>query len=445
MLRPDAIGRRLRAAGGILAMILPLAACGIFEDEDRLEGERIPVRRAQAEAEGPGVSLETVPLPPAQAISAWTQVNGNAAHNSGHLAGPSGLTEAWSRSAGTGTSDDSELTAAPIVAGGTVYTLDAAARVSAFDTGSGALRWRTSLVPNEEEDGEEGFGGGLALAGDRLYVTTGFGEVLALAAGSGEILWRQGFNAAFRAGPAIDAGILVAVTRNSEAFGLNPEDGKVVWRHQGVVAPAGFLGGASPAIAGGLAFVPYSSGELVAVSARTGRQAWGLAMTGGRRGLARAAITDLTGDPVVMGRIVISANQSGRIVAVDARTGRRVWSRALGAIEPAWPAGDTLFLMTDTARLMRLSLRDGTTLWSSDLPAFEDMEDREDPIAYSGPVVVSGRVLLTDSIGNIWAFDARTGEGGIAGDISGGSTTGPVVAENTIYILSEDAELHAYR
>jgi outer membrane protein assembly factor BamB len=94
---------------------------------------------------------------------------------------------------------------------------------------------------------------------------------------------------------------------------------------------------------------------------------------------------------------------------------------------------------------MRLDARTGQTLWERKLPSFEDEEDREDPITYSGPVVVSGRVLLTDSLGNIWSWDAVTADGGVAGEIPGGSVTGPVVAGGTLYILSDDAVLHAYR
>lgn len=433
-----------RLLGAALAAVLLLSGCSWFEnEEERLEGERIPVRRA--EGAGPVAQVVELPLIAARTLDAWTQTNANAAHNAGHIAGPTTLNEVWRADAGTGASSDATITSAPVVAGGSVFTLDAAAQVSAFDARSGSQRWRVDLTP-EDEGGEEGFGGGLAVAGNALFVTTGFGEVVALSTGTGETLWRQRFGGPFRAGPAVAGGRVVAVTRNSQALALDAATGAVLWRRQGVEADAGLLGGASPAIAGGGALVPFASGELAALDLESGRRIWNTVITGGRRGFARASITDLTGDPVVAGPLVIVANQSGRLAATVGANGERAWTRALGATSPLWPAGATLFMVSDTGRLLRLDARDGRTLWEVALPVFEDPEDREDPIVYSGPIVVSGRILLTDNLGNLLSYDAITGEGGETGvRLSSGSVTGPVIAGDTVYVLADDGVLHAFR
>ncbi|MGF1446284.1 MAG: PQQ-binding-like beta-propeller repeat protein [Pikeienuella sp.] len=434
-------GRSCLAA--LLAMVVGLGGCGLFDDEERLEGARLPVRGALAETGGQQV-IERA-LPPAVPVSAWTQTGANAAHNGGHIAGPTGLSLIWRADAGTGASSDGLITSAPVSDGNRVYTLDAAAEIRAFDAATGSVIWTANLVPNEEEDGEEGFGGGLALDGDRLVATTGFGEVLALSAASGEVLWRRAFGAPFRAGPAVAAGRVLAVTRASQGFALDLTDGTVLWRVQGVGADASYLGGASPALGGGAAVVPFASGELVLLDALGGRQVWNAVITGGRRGLARSAITDLTGDPVLIGPLVVSANQSGRTAALDARTGRRVWTRRIGATAPIWAAGDSLWMVSDTADLLRLDARTGQTLWERALPAFEDEEDREDPITYSGPVLISGRIMVTDSLGQIWSFDAVTGAGDVAAELSGGSLTGAIVSGDRLFVLDDDATLHAFR
>lgn len=429
----------------LLLIMLPLGACSLFDDdEERLEGPRIPVRAAVPDDAGP--EPITRPLPPQRELADWTQVGSGASHNGGNIAGPSGpLSRVWSADAGTGNSADSTITSPPVVAGGTVFTLDAAAEVRAFDVSSGALRWASELTPDETEEGDEGFGGGLAAVDDRLFVTTGFGEVLALSQASGEVLWRQRFSGPFRAGPAVAGGRLVAVTRNSTALALDLSDGSVLWRNQGVGANAGLLGGAAPVIAGGATVIPFASGELSALDLISGRTAWTAVLTGGRRGLARAAITDLTGDPVVIGPIVVAANQSGRLAAFEGATGRRIWTRAVGATRPLWAAGDTLFLVSDTGVLMRLDAASGQTLWERALPVFEDPEDREDPITYSGPVLVADRLLLTDSLGNLLSHDAVTGDGQVVADVPGGSHTGPIAAGGRVFVLSDDGVLYAFR
>ena len=108
-------------------------------------------------------------------------------------------------------------------------------------------------------------------------------------------------------------------------------------------------------------------------------------------------------------------------------------------------AGDTVFLVSDDAKLMRVSARDGRTLWSSQMPAYEDPEDFEDPISYSGPVLVGGRLLLTDSLGNLLSFDAQSGAAQPGARVEGGSLTGPVVANGTVYVLSDNGTLYAFR
>lgn len=446
---PGTDRRPARAAlaprAGLIAVLailaaLPLGGCGWFDDEEILEGERIRIRPEAASAtQAPTMA----PLPEPVRNADWTQTNGNATHNLGHLAGPGALNRAWTANAGSG-NDKSPITSQPIVVGGSIYTLDADGTLMAFDAGTGARRWQSSLVP-EGEDAGDGYGGGLAADGGRIFAATGFGELLAIDPASGEIFWRRFFGAPFRAAPAAAEGLVVAVTRDNRAIALTAQDGSERWQLEGGPAQTGLLGGASPAIAGGLAVLPFASGELLAVGTASGRPLWNAVLTSGRRGLARSNIIDITGDPVVVGSFVIAANQAGRMLAVDARSGQRAWTRSIGSQGSIWAAGETVFLVSDDSRLMRVSARDGSVLWATELPAYRDPEDREGPIAYSGPVLAGGRVLVSDSVGNLLAFDPRSGEPQGGTGLDNGSTTGPVVAGGTVYVLSDSGTLHAFR
>lgn len=418
-----------------------LSGCSWFNEKKKLPGERIDIRPQTDEAAP--LTPKQSPLPNVYSNADWTQTNGAPTHNSGNLAGPATLTRVWSADAGSGNNGSGAITSAPIVVGGTVFTLDSTARLTAFDASSGRRIWRTDLAPKGQND-VDGFGGGLAADGGKLFVTDGFGEVLAVEPGTGKILWRQSFGAPIRSAPAAANGLVVAVTRDNTGYGLNAEDGKLRWRVRGAASAAAYLGGASPAIVGPLAVIPFASGELIAVEAQTGRQFWSAVLSGGRRGLASSAITDVSGDPVVIGPYVIAANQSGRMIAVDARVGQRAWTRNVGSTGPIWGAGDTLFVVSDQAKLMRISARDGSTLWETQLKAFGSPDSREDAITYSGPVLVDGHLLFTDSTGNLFSYDAETGEGKAVAQVSGGSITGPVVAGGEVYVLSDNGTLYAY-
>ncbi|MEM9139201.1 MAG: hypothetical protein AAGB15_05165 [Pseudomonadota bacterium] len=156
----------LRISGACLAMAGLLAGCGLFDDEERIEGERIRIRDARASAVDTALA-QAEAIPQAVRNAEWTQTNGRANHASGHLRAPGSLSLAWSADGGSGGESASSITSAPVISGGRVFVLDAEAQVSAFSTQGGSVAWRTSLTP-EGEDGDDGFGGGLAIQGDTL-------------------------------------------------------------------------------------------------------------------------------------------------------------------------------------------------------------------------------------------------------------------------------------
>lgn len=427
---------------GLMTAILvtALAGCDVFgDDEVILPGERIPVRSQPA---------ERASTAPAAAISApianaeWTQVNGSASHAIGHVQAPSGLSVAWRSDIGVG---GDGLTATPVVAEGKVFTLDGAARVSAFST-SGGSSWRADLTP-EGESSDDGFGGGLAYDSGTLYATSGFGEVVALDPSSGEIRWRQKMTAPIRSAPAAANGVVVAVARDNTAIAYAGEDGSVLWRLSGAASTsAGILGGASPAISpGGVAILPFASGELIAARLTTGQRLWTDVVSGGRRAFARSVISDISADPVIQGVVVIAGNQSGQLVAIDGRNGRRGWVRDFGARNAVWVDGTSVFLISDNAELRRLASNDGGTVWTTTLEEYRDPDDREDAIAYGGPVLAGGRLLVTSSRGELLSFDPATGAQTGSTSISGLTGLGPVVAGGTVYVVTSGGGLVALR
>ena len=91
------------------------------------------------------------------------------------------------------------------------------------------------------------------------------------------------------------------------------------------------------------------------------------------------------------------------------------------------------------------SRRGGRVRWISQLPGFEDEEDQEDPILWSGPVLAGDRLLVGSSDEQIWSVSPYTGK--ILGriDVSGPVLISPVVARETVYVLTDEADLIAFR
>jgi outer membrane protein assembly factor BamB len=143
--------------------------------------------------------------------------------------------------------------------------------------------------------------------------------------------------------------------------------------------------------------------------------------------------------------LVIAISQSGRLVAVDLRSGLRLWDQEIPSTQMPWVAGDYIYIVTVDAEVVCLRRGDGRIRWVTSLPRFEDPEEREDPILWSGPVLAGDRLVVTASDGVALAISPYTGD--ILGrqDVPGGVRLPPIVANGTMYLLTTNAELIALK
>lgn len=437
---------RFLPAAALLAA-LSLAACGgdFFGEEEGkpLPGERIAILAGDDLIKA-DASISEVPviLPPPYRNPEWAQSGGSASKNPGHLAAADVLREAWSTSIGSGGNDESALLSQPIVVGGRVFVLDSEADLSALDANDGRVLWTKRL---RSGDDESVFAGGIAADGDRLYAATGVGEAMALSAADGRELWRVRLSGPVRGSPTVLNGQLYVVTLENKTIALAADDGRRLWEHQGINEIAALLGGAAPAVSGSTVLVPYSSGELYALLAENGRVVWVENLSSIRSLDAISRLADIRGNPVIDRDLAFAVSHAGRMAAIDVRTGARVWERPIGGVHMPWLAGDYLYVLGLNGETVALSRRDGRVRWVHRLPPFEDMEDRENPIQYAGPVLVGDRLLVGSSDGFVYSISPYTGE--LLGRIEIGEAiyVSPIVADGSVYILSDDGTLHAYR
>lgn len=428
-----------------------LAACA--EKEVILQGERLsPNTLSGGEAATPaepmasGAAAVALSLPGQQSVADWPQVNGNAAHLAVNAAYSGALKPVWRANVGRGSSRKDRITAAPVVAGGRVYTLDASDTIAATSTGGGTL-WRTDLTPAGEHSGE-GSGGGIAFGEGSVFATTGFGELIALDPSNGGIRWRQKFDVAVGGAPTVAGGTVYVVARDGTGWAVEAKDGKVVYSQGGAGAASGVTGGSSPAVSGDTVIFPFASGDLMAVKISDGTPIWHGFVAGKRAGRAYAAFSDLTGAPVIAGNTVYAGSSAGRLTALDLTTGAAIWAARDGALNPPVLAGGALFLVNDEDQLLRVDAGSGEVVWRIDMPYFEKdkvEKKRKTIFNHYGPVLAGGRIITASSDGLIRAFDPLSGRLLGTAEIAGGAAAPPVVAGGTLYVLSQSGQLNAYR
>lgn len=431
-------------------LMLTLGGCGILGGrgdkgpKTPLLGERVPILTYENSAEvDPGLASVPVVVPAAEVNANWAQPGGNERKAMGHLALGTALGRVWSVSVAGG-SKKTRLAASPVVANDTVYVMDTDAVVHAFSASNGGEKWRRSL--SVKGDGSDSlFGGGVSFDGGRVYATTGVGDVAALDATTGTVLWKVRPSGPMRGSPTVANGQVYAITQDNQIYAFNAEDGKTVWNEAGTLENSGIFGVAAPSVAQGTVVAGFSSGELTAYRYENGRAVWQDALSRTNMSTAVASLSDIDADPVIADGKVYAIGQGGRMVALDIVTGQRLWELNIGGIATPWVAGDWLFVVTDQAQLLCISRASGKVRWISQLPMWRKPKKKDKLISWTGPVLAGDRLILTNTQGGLINVSLEDGKVGTSTDVGNGVYLAPVVANNTLYILDGNGKLSAWR
>jgi outer membrane protein assembly factor BamB len=444
--------RGSRASRPIVLLIAAAAVLGacdstkaIFADKKTpLPGKRISVLNLEHSLRpDPQLNALQIRVPKPYDNTAWPAAGGYPDHAMYHLALGDKLERAWRADAGDGASRYGRVVAQPVVANGRVYTMDAQDVVSAFDEKNGNRLWRFDPQPKDADTVT--YGGGVAADGDRLYVGTGYGQVLALDAATGKEIWRVNVSSPIHSPPTAAAGRVFAVTVDNELDVLAADDGRRLWTHNGLPEPAGLAGGASPAVAGDVVIVPYSSGEIYALRIENGRVLWSDSLAAAQPVGALSSLADIRGAPVIDRDRVLAISHSGLMVSIDLRTGDRIWEQDIGGVHPPWVAGDFIYVLSADDELLCLTRADGRVRWATALPQWENEAKKSDPIYWSGPVLAGDRLIVISSEGEAISVSPYTGEALGKTAFPDGVFVNPVVADKTLYVLTDEADLIALR
>jgi outer membrane protein assembly factor BamB len=198
-----------------------------------------------------------------------------------------------------------------------------------------------------------------------------------------------------------------------------------------------------PVIAYKRAYVANNSGRLFAINVRTGKAKWSFL---GRRCTASSpAVANGIVYQAFMIRLPCSARgghgADGELVALNARTGKVRWRRRIGPSETSpVVAGGLVYVGDSRGYVYAFRARTGRTRW-----AFRAAD------AVKGGVAVSGHRLYVGAYGGrLYALDARSGrllwrsssQNRLGG--RGNFYATPVAAHGRVYIGNTDGKMYSY-
>ena len=435
------------SAIGLLIMITLLASCGGLKSADNsrdsIEGDRISVLTFEQQISAdPALANLKVTLPQPYVNENWDQPGGNVYHLMQHLSIGDMPERLWSRDIGSGSTGRKAILSHPVIKDGVLYAIDADAKISAIDAENGRVIWDTKYsIENETE--MLSYGGGVTIGSNALYFVTGYGHIGALNLTDGSEIWLETVGVPMRGAPTYSEGRVFAITHDNHIYAMDAQSGDIIWDEVGIAENEGLAGNASPAVVDNTVIVSYSSGEVYAMRVENGRVLWTDTLNRQGQLTAMSSLRDIDGHPIVYDGNVYLISQSGRMAAVNLRSGVRVWEQNYGSQHTPWIVGEYIYIVTTNSEVICITRREGRVRWITQLERFQDPDIRKEPVHWNGPVVAGDRVIVTSSHGYALALSPYTGDviGGI--DLPDNSSMGPIVANETLYFLLADGEIIA--
>lgn len=437
---------KLRVTAAIAALAL-VSGCGVFKGGAKktpVLGERVPILMSESDilADKTLAGVDVL-LPAPEANDGWRQPGGNASKSMGHLALADSPSRIWSKDVAK-PSNRERLAAPGVVSDNRLFVVDTAGIVHAMAADTGAALWKTDTA-TEEGNKAARFGGGASVEGDRVYASNGLGDVVALNAADGAVIWRKRPGGPLRGSPTIASGNVYVVTQDNQLFALTQETGEIAWTVSGSLESQGVFGVAAPASAQGTVIAGFSSGELNAYRYENGRSLWGDVLSKSSMSTSVSSLSDIDAEPVIDQGRVYAVGQGGRMVSMDIASGNRMWEQNIAGIATPWVAGEWLFVVTDDARLMCLSRGSGKVRWIAQLQRYRNEKKSKGPISWIGPVLAGGKLVLANSRGEIVFASPKDGSIVSKMEAEAPVTLPLIVANNTLYVLDAKGTLSAYR
>jgi outer membrane protein assembly factor BamB len=254
------------------------------------------------------------------------------------------------------------------------------------------------------------------------------GELHAVDARSGQKRWSFRAGGAVRTRPAVDGGALFFQADDGFLYRLDAASGREAWRVRVVETPAERLPfdnpksrydrfGSDVTVAAGRLYVGTHDGHVLAVDAKTGARVWDFA----------AGDSVLAAPAVDSGR-VYAGSYDKHVYALDAATGRLLWKCFTQGAVVSTPAvaGDLVVVGNRCYDLLGLQAATGEVAWTRYVwfSWIESSATVRDGVAYVG----------SSDAASVGAFEVRTGRPRWQADVYGWAWGQPAVTAERVYL-----------
>lgn len=328
----------------------------------------------------------------------------------------------------------------PVIVGDTLYAASRDGIVVAKKLSNGRTVWSFDLRNEGESSLLSRFSGdtariagGVAFNDNKLYLGTEDGEVFALDATTGKLLWRVPVKGEVLASPAAGEGLVVVATTAGNIIALDPDTGEQRWLFEDEQPALTIRGVSQPVIEAGGVLYGSGTGRVGVLIAERGYQAWEevIATPQGSTDLSR--LVDVDAKPIVVAGTLYTIAYNGELVAMELRSGRQLWKRDYASFRNMTLEGSMLYLVDSTGGIYAVDRRSGSEVWGQ-----QGLQRH----FLTGPTVYKNYLVVGDNKGNLHWLNRETGDFVARQSMDGsGFYNEPVANDDYILVTSRNGEL----
>jgi eukaryotic-like serine/threonine-protein kinase len=227
------------------------------------------------------------------------------------------------------------IRAHPTLYKGTVYVQADDGDLYAVDASKGHLQWKLRindgpikrLPPDDPKSLYDRFSSDVVVDGDRLFVGTHEGKVLALKAKDGKQIWEFEALGPVLAAPAVEKGKVIFGSYDHFVYALDEKEGQLLWKrdtHGAVVS--------TPALFGDHGVVGNRIYDLLGFDTRTGRVSW--------KKYIWMSWVESSPTATPEGIAYVGSSDATAVFAYEAESGKRLWATDVQGWSWGQPAVD---------------------------------------------------------------------------------------------------------
>ena len=300
--------------------------------------------------------------------------------------------------------------------------------MTAVNKTDGQIKWQVNL--------HHAYEAGLAASEADIIAVSRTGLVSALDANNGKVIWTHQLMGEVLAKPAVNLSTAIVKTTDGRIIALSVADGSEVWQFHQSEPQMILRAGSTPILAGQYAFVGFANGKLVKLNLKNGNLSWLSIVAQPEGAFTIQRMVDIDANPIIDNQRIYVATYQGKIARLQWTTGLANWHQNISSYTGMVVSSNRLYITDAASNIWCFNANNGEMLWQQKQLAARGL---------TAPVAIQNYLVIGDAEGYLHWLAAKDGKTVARQSLGGAIYATPLVEGNTVYVINNQGYLAAYR